>query len=99
MFSICIYRIRNDTARSLAPSKFTAKDLQSLLNRLELLLARLTGGLAEDQLGLELPVGGDAPSACNLLVNERVVMLQVSPETFLFECCPCCIQVSMLFPM
>lgn len=60
----------------------------SLLKRLEGLWVRVSSGLAEDELGLQAPVGGDVPGGSDLLVNQGVVMLQVGAEAFLFQSSP-----------
>lgn len=54
-----------------------AKDLDALLQGLELLGAGLASFATKDKLGIELPVGGQTPGLGNLLVDERVVVLQV----------------------
>lgn len=52
---------------------------------LELLLARLATAATEDQLGPELPLEGNAPVLSSLLVNDGVVVLQVSAEALSLE--------------
>ena len=61
------------------------KDLDLLLDGLELLGTRLAGTATDDELRAELPASGDAPSLGNLLVNEGVVMLEVGAETLELE--------------
>jgi hypothetical protein len=48
---------------------------------LELLLASLTGTATEDQLAPELPVKRDVPVLRSLLVDDGVVVLEISAET------------------
>lgn len=56
------------------------KDLDALLEGLEVLVARLAGAAAEDELSIELPTLGDLPRFGNLLVDEGVVVLQIGAE-------------------
>jgi hypothetical protein len=58
------------------------------LDLLELLLARLAGTATEDQLAAELPLKGNVPVVSRLLVNERVVVLQVGAEALSLESRP-----------
>lgn len=52
---------------------------------LEGLLAGLTSASTEDKLGPELPVKRDVPCLSSLLVDDRVVVLEIGPETFSLE--------------
>lgn len=65
-------------------------DKDAALEGLELLLRGVGGGRAKDQLALEAPGGGDVPGRRDLLVDQRVVVLQVGAEAFLFERGPNC---------
>ena len=67
---------------------------ETLLEGLESLLASLASRLAKDQLTLETPHLWDVPGCCDLLVDQRVVVLQVGAETFCLESCPDCNKVS-----
>jgi len=60
-------------------------DLEDLANGLGLLGAGLAGASTEDELGVELPRGGDLPGLGDLGVGEGVVMLEVGAEAFGFE--------------
>ena len=54
----------------------------SLLERLEGLVIGFTSRRAEDQLGLQAPVLRHVPSGCDLLVDQRVVVLKVGTKSF-----------------
>lgn len=51
------------------------------LNRQELLLPRLSTGRADNELSIQNPVLRDAPGLTNALVDEGVVVLEVTSET------------------
>ena len=63
-------------------------DSDALVDRLECLLAWLTSGFAKDELGLEAPLGVDVVCGSNLLIDQRVVMLQVGTKSLGFKCGP-----------
>lgn len=65
----------------------SAKDLEALADVLVLLDAGLLAGDggAEDHHGLELPVLADIPLGLDLLVDQRVVVLQVGPQALGLE--------------
>lgn len=68
-----------------ANSFLSAKDLDTLINALEGLLTSLTVPVAKDELGVELPGDRDLPGFGNLLVDDRVVVLEVGTETLGLE--------------
>ena len=53
-----------------------AGDLVYLLEREEILGTGLAGAAADDELGVELPAGGDVPLGGDALVDEGVVVLE-----------------------
>lgn len=57
----------------------------TLLQRLELLLACLSGAPAEDELSPQLPVLGDLVGILDLLVDDGVVVLEVGTEALGLE--------------
>lgn len=59
-----------------------AEDLQAGLKRLESLLAGLRSGSTENELGIQLPRGGQVPGLGNLGINQRAVVLKVGTEAF-----------------
>lgn len=61
--------------------RLSTEDLEAVLDGELVLGAGLAGAAAEDELGVELPVVGDAPFAGDLGVDQRVVVLKVSTET------------------
>lgn len=63
----------------------STKDLDTLLNRLVLLGVRVGGAAAKDELGVELPAGGDLPGVGDLLVDEGAVVLEVGAEALGLE--------------
>ena len=65
---------------SFIVGRLSAKDLVALLKSKVLLGASLASTATEDQLGVELPVGGDLPGLGNLVVNEGVVVLEVGAQ-------------------
>lgn len=65
-----------------------AVDLEDLGDGLGLLGAGLAGATAEDELGIELPGGGDLPGLGDLGVDEGVVVLEVGTETLGLESGP-----------
>jgi hypothetical protein len=67
-----------------------AKDLEAVLERSKGLLKRAASGGTKDELGVELPVGGDVPGVLDLLVDQRAVVLQVGAEAFRGEGGPDC---------
>jgi hypothetical protein len=67
-----------------------AKDLEAILERSKGLLERAASGCTKDELGVELPAGGDVPGALDLLVDQRAVVLQVGAEAFRGEGGPDC---------
>ena len=71
-----------------ANSHLSTKDLELLLEGAEFLLTGPGGLAAEDELGLELPAGGDLPLLGDLGVDERVVVLKVGTETLGLESGP-----------
>jgi len=52
---------------------------------LELLLARLTSTATKDQLGPQLPLLGDVPVVGSLLIDDGVIVLEVSAEALSLE--------------
>lgn len=68
---------RARTGPPLALRHLLAEDLDTLLDGLERLLPGCTSGSAEGQLGDEVPGGRDVPLGLDLLVDERVVVLDV----------------------
>ena len=64
------------------------ENLQSLLNINERLLASRSNRCTEDQLGRELPILGDVPCIGDLLVDQRVVVLQVGAKPLLLKSSP-----------
>lgn len=58
-----------------------AVDLETLCDRLELLLGRWGCNGAEDHLGNEPPPGGNVPFLCNRIVNEGVIVLQIDTKS------------------
>ena len=52
---------------------------------LELLLARLTSTATKDQLGPQLPLLGDVPVVGSLLIDDWVIVLEVSAEALSLE--------------
>jgi len=58
---------------------------ETFLQGLEGLVHGLASWLAKDQLALQAPVERDVPGGGDLLVDQRVVVLQVGAETFLFK--------------
>lgn len=57
-----------------------AEDLVAVLNRSEGLLTGLGVGSTEDQLGIQLPWGGDVPGLGDLLIDKGAVVLKVGTE-------------------
>lgn len=78
-----------DQRSSLVTSLFqnlSAKDLDALVDGDERLVAGLVALLAaKDELGVELPVRRDVPLRGDLLVDERVVVLQVGAQALGLE--------------
>jgi len=60
------------------------------LDRLESLLTGLSRTPSKYQLRLEAPLLGNLPEVLNLLVDDGIVVLQVTPETLGFEASPEC---------
>lgn len=60
-------------------------DEKTFLKRLEGLLHWLASRLAKDQLGLQAPGERHVPGGRDFLIDQRVVVLQVGAETFLFK--------------
>lgn len=61
--------------------RLSTEDLVALLDGLEFLGTGLAAAATEDELGVELPVLGDAPLASDLGVDEGVVVLEVGANT------------------
>lgn len=66
----------HDEGRSL----LLAEDLDAFLNRLLGFFASCNFGAAEDQLRNQTPFAGEVPLLGNLLINKRVVVLQVGTK-------------------
>lgn len=69
---------------------FGSVNKETLFNRLEGLVARTASRSADDQLGLQAPVGRDIPLAGDLVVDQGVVVLQVGTQAFLLQSGPHC---------
>ena len=69
------------------------KNLQPLLNINETLLSGRCNRSTEDQLCTQFPILRDVPCLCDLLVNQRVIVLQVGAKPFLLEGSPDCVLV------
>jgi hypothetical protein len=65
-----------------------AKDLDTFLNRFLRLLAGSSLGATEDELGNQMPFGGDVPVLGDGGVDEGVVVLEVCAEAEGFEAGP-----------
>jgi len=72
----------------LVLSELPSKELHPFFQRLECLLAWLTGGFTENKLGFQSPVSGNTPRLRNLFVDQWVVVLEIGSEPFLFKCGP-----------
>lgn len=66
-------------------SGLSTSDLEGLREGQVVLGASLAGTAAEDELGRQLPVGGDFPLGGDALVDEGVVMLEVGAEALGLE--------------
>lgn len=60
-------------------------DKDALVNGLECFLAGLTNGFTKDELSLETPLEIDVEGGSNLLVDQRIIMLQVGTESLGFQ--------------
>lgn len=69
---VCVYVCTHFFSRT--------KDLDTVLERLKLLVAGLAGAAPKDQLGIQPPGPGQAPGGSDLVVDERVVVLEVGAE-------------------
>ena len=65
-----------------------AVDLEDLTDGLGLLGAGLASAAAKDELGVELPGGGDLPGLGDLGVDQGVIVLEVGTETLGLESGP-----------
>lgn len=63
----------------------STKDLDAILEGSELLGASLAGLATEDELGVELPAGGELPGLGDLLVDQGAVVLEVGTKTLSLE--------------
>lgn len=66
--------------RHAHPLVLRAVDEDSLLEGLELLLSRLAGAAAKDELGSELPLLRNLPLLLGALIHNGVVVLEVGTE-------------------
>ena len=74
--------------KSRKDRRLSTVGLEQLLNRLESLVTGLAGPATKDELGAELPVGGDLPLLGDLGINDGVVVLEVGTETLGLESNP-----------
>lgn len=63
-------------------------DKDALVDGLECFLAWLSNGFAKDELSLEAPLEINVEGGSNLLINQRIIMLQVGTESLGFQCGP-----------
>lgn len=74
---VCVYVCTHFFSRT--------KDLDTVLERLKLLVAGLAGAAPKDQLGIQPPGPGQAPGGGDLVVDDRVVVLEVGAEALELE--------------
>lgn len=80
MLSLLIPKLHKHSIPIFSTSRLSAIDLDTLVNVLELLGTGLARLATKDKLSIQSPSSGDLPGGSNLLINQRVVVLQVGAQ-------------------